>query len=64
MAAPGSKPTLKVYETDAIVADKVCEFIAERSRAAIKERGVFTIGLSGKLTNVIGFVRIFSKRKF
>ena len=50
MADPNRQrtPILHIYDTDTIVSEKVCEYIAEQSRQAIAQNGVFTIGLSGK----------------
>lgn len=43
-------PNVKVFENESVVSGKLCEFIAEVSRGAIAERGIFTIGLSGLYT--------------
>lgn len=40
-------PLLKVFETDAEVAEKLCSFVISKANAAIQESGTFTVGLSG-----------------
>ena len=49
-----SKPILKIFDSDTIVSEKVCEFVTEIANKAIKERGIFTVGLSGMFQSFLG----------
>ena len=40
-------PTLKVAASEADVSNELCELIISSANDAIKERGVFTLGVSG-----------------
>ncbi|BFZ20101.1 hypothetical protein BsWGS_23140 [Bradybaena similaris] len=40
-------PAIRVYSSELQVAENLCELVVTKANAAIKERGVFTIGVSG-----------------
>lgn len=42
-------PMIHILDSDQKVAQDVCELIGDKANSAITERGVFTVGLSGKL---------------
>lgn len=41
-------PIVNVTESEATVSQKLCELVVDKANAAIKDRGVFVIGVSGK----------------
>lgn len=41
-------PIVNVSESEATVSQKLCKLVIERANAAIKDRGVFVVGVSGK----------------
>ena len=41
-------PIVNVTESEATVSQKLCELVVEKANAAIKDRGLFVIGVSGK----------------
>ena len=49
MSAPSAQANLRVFKDDSAVSEEVCKFIVDAANAAITERGVCYVGLSGKL---------------
>ena len=47
-AATNKPPLLKVFENGAEVAQNLCVFVSIVANQAIKDRGIFTVGVSGK----------------
>lgn len=41
-------PIIRVRSTDKEVSNDLCQFVIDKSTSSIQEKGIFTVGVSGK----------------